>query len=277
MYDIIDLGEYICERKRIDKKQYLQLSEVFENWYFKKLNEVEVDKNLSKPPKNMLKRLALSENEFYEKYINPYKNLSKQDLQTVFRVLAPELLETYIKDDSLPAGCELKLKYDLSSTRKENALSWLLFQVNLLGIFNLSKNLKKILFVPYHQCYYCGKPNFYIRNGEIKKFNLKEILCHKDKCQKSSNPEKHDNCCYAKWVRRRKSLEKALSVVDNLYNDIEIYENEKLSDEQKAILNNKLAKIFIDFCEKQYQENLKINYTIQESDNKAINLLKYSL
>ena len=32
MYDIIDLGEYICERKRIDKKQYLQLSEVFENY-----------------------------------------------------------------------------------------------------------------------------------------------------------------------------------------------------------------------------------------------------
>ena len=78
MYDIIDLGEYICERKRIDKKQYLQLSEVFENWYFKKLNEVEVDKNLSKPPKNMLKRLALSENEFYEKYINPLDLFNQQ-------------------------------------------------------------------------------------------------------------------------------------------------------------------------------------------------------
>ena len=264
-------------KKEACKREYLRLSAVFENWYLKKMKEIEADKNLNKPPKNMLKRLAISENEFYEKYINPYKNLSKQDLETVFKVLAPELIETYIKEGSLLVGCELKLKYDISFTRKENALSWLLFQVDLLGIFKLSKNLKKFLFVPYHQCYYCGKPNYYIRNGKIKKFNLKEILCPKDKCQNSSNPEKHDNCCYAKWVRKRKSLEKALSVVDNLYHDIEDYEDEKLSNEQKDVLNNKLDKIFIDFCENQYQENLKINYTIQESDNKAINLLKISL
>ena len=259
------------------KRKYLRLSEVFENWYLKKMKEIEAEKNLSKPPKNMLKRLAISENEFYEKYINPYKSLSKHDLDTVFKVLAPELIETYTKDNSLPVGCELKLKYDISFTRKENALSWLLFQVDLLDIFNLSKNLEKFLLVPYHQCYYCGKPNYYMKNGKIKKFNLKEILCHKDKCQKSSNPEKHDNCCYAKWVRKRKSLEKALSVADNLYCDIENYEDEKLIDKQKTILNNKLDEIFIDFCENQYQENLKINYTIQESDNKAINLLKHSL
>lgn len=255
------------------KRQYSRLSVVFEDWYLKKMKEIKTMKNLEKPPKNMLKRLAMSEYEFYETYINPFKSLTKQDLNTVFKILAPELLATYTKDESLPYGCELKIKYDLSSTRKENALSWLLFQIDLLGIFNLSRNLDKFLLVPYHQCYYCGKPNFYKRNGIIKKFNLKEILCHKDKCQKSSNPEKHDNCCYAKWVRKRKSLEKALSEVDNLYHEIENYEDEELSNEQKAILDKKLDKVFIDFCEKQYQENLKINYTIQESDNKAVYIL----
>ena len=51
-------------------------------------------------------------------------------------------------------------------------------------------------------------------------FNLKEVFCHKNNCQKSSNPEKHDNCCYAKWVRRRKSLEKSLINAKNLASEI---------------------------------------------------------
>lgn len=114
-------------------------------------------------------------------------------------------------------------------------------------------------------------------HGIIKNFNLKEVFCHKDECQAGSNPDKHDNCCYAKWTRKRKSLEKALDVADNLYHEIENYEDEELSNKQINILNNKSNKIFIDFCEKQYQENLKINYTIQEYDNKAIYLLKYSI
>lgn len=257
------------------KKQYPRLSEVFEDWYLKKLNEIETNRSLKNPPKNMLKRLAISEKEFYNTYIKPFKSLSKQDLNTIFRILAPELLEIYTKESTILFGCELK--YDLSITRKKNALSWLLFQVDLLGIFSLSKNLKKFLIIPYHQCYYCGKPNTYIKNGIIKNFNLKEVFCHRDECKAGSNPDKHDNCCYAKWTRKRKSLEKALDVADNLYHEIENYEDEKLSNKQINILNNKSNKIFIDFCEKQYQENLKINYTIQEYDNKAIYLLKYSI
>ena len=113
----------------------------------------------------MLKRLAISKKEFFDTYIKPYKSLSKKDLNTVFKILAPELIETYtgIKFNigkTLPFNGELKLKYDLSSVRKENALSWLLFQVDLLGIFNLSKKLEDLLIIPYHQCYYCGKPNY---------------------------------------------------------------------------------------------------------------------
>lgn len=262
------------------KPQYTELSKVFEGWYFNKLKEITIDKNLTGPPKNMLKRLAISEDEFYSIYIKPYKSLSRRDLETVFKVLAPELVESYtdIKFDickSMPINGELKIKYDISSTRKENALSWLLFQVELLHIFNLPQKLDTLLEVPYHQCYYCGKPNHYSRNGEIKKFNLKETFCHKNNCQKSSNPEKHDNCCYAKWVRRRKSLEKALKNAKTLAVDIiENYEDNEASLKQINILDNKLNNIFISFCEKQYQENLKINYTIQTANCKAIDLRK---
>ena len=130
------------------KKQYPRLSEVFEDWYLKKLNEIETNRSLKNPPKNMLKRLAISEKEFYNTYIKPFKSLSKQDLNTIFRILAPELLEIYTKESTILFDCELK--YDLSITRKKNALSWLLFQVDLLGIFSLSKNLKKFLIIPYH-------------------------------------------------------------------------------------------------------------------------------
>ena len=265
------------------KAQCPTLSSVFENWYINKLREINVDKNLCSPPKSMLKRLAISKKEFFDTYINPYKSLSKRDLNTVFKILAPELIETYtgIKFNigkTLPFNGELKLKYDLSSVRKENALSWLLFQVDLLGIFNLSQKLEDLLIMPYHQCYYCGKPDYYIKNGETKKFNLKEVFCHKNKCQKSSNPEKHDNCCYAKWVRRRKSLEKSLINAKNLASDIIVdYEDYTASLEQMTILDNKLNKIFTAFCEKQYQENLKIDYTIQTINTKAINLRKYNL
>ena len=262
-------------KKNEIKRQYFRLSRVFENWYFNKLKEIDKNTSLKNPPKNMLKRLAITENEFYETYINPFKSLSKQDLNVIFKILAFELLETYTKESTIIFDSELK--YDLSVTRKRNALSWLLFQVEELGIFNLSPKLKDLLIVPYHQCYYCGKPNSYTKNGTVKKFNLKEIFCHKDKCKSGSNPDKHDNCCYAKWTRRRKSLEKALSVADNLYCEIENYENEELSNEQKSILNSKLDKIFLDFCENQYKENMKINYTIQEHDNKAICLLRYSI
>lgn len=257
------------------KRQYFRLSETFEHWYFNKLNEIDKNKNLKILLDNILSKLAISEDEFYETYINPFKSLSKEDLNTVFSILAPELLEAYTNETTIIFDCELK--FDLSMTRKKNALCWLLFQIEELGIFNLSPRLKKLRIVPFHQCYYCGKPDNYIKNGIIRKFNLKEVYCHNNGCHRGSNPDQHDNCCYAKWTRRRKSLEKALSVADNLYHEIENYENEKLSKEQIFILNNKLDKIFLDFCEKQYQENLKINYTIQEYDNKAICLLQYSI
>ena len=75
------------------KAQYSILSEIFESWYFNKLREITVDKNVKRPPKNLLKKLAMSEKKFYEIYIKPFKSLTKQELNTVFEILAPELLK----------------------------------------------------------------------------------------------------------------------------------------------------------------------------------------
>ena len=58
---------------------------------------------------------------------------------------------------------------------------------------------------------------------------------------------------------------------------IENYEDNDASLEQMNILDDKLNNIFISFCEKQYQENLKIHYTIQTENYKAIDLKKSHL
>ena len=121
------------EIKEEIKEQYLRLSEVFEGWYFNKLKEINKKTSIKNPPRKTLKKLAISKKEFYNIYINPFKNLSKHDLNIVFKLLAFELLETYTKESTIIFDSELK--YDLSMTRKKNALNWLLFQVDLLGIF----------------------------------------------------------------------------------------------------------------------------------------------
>jgi ribosomal protein L24E len=262
--------------KNESKKTYRQLAEIFEKWFINKEKEIQNCKNLDRPPKTLLEKLKITEDEYYQIYIEPYKKLSKEDLKITFRVLAPELVENFIDEDINP-DCELNVVYDLSFARKQNALEWLIFQVENLGFFPLSKKLDDKMNRPYKQCFYCGKPDSYKKGNVEIEFNGKEVYCHKLKCQKSSNPEKHDNCCYAKWTRRRKTLESALKRADELYQDIEEYEQFRLDALQEDLLLGKLENIFIEFCQKQYEENLKIDYTIQTEDIKALCLTDYSL
>lgn len=95
---------------------------------------------------------------------------------------------------------------------------------------------------PVNQCLYCGKPDFYIINNgthDIKiKFNKKRKFCHTYICNdvNQSNPEAHEkDCHYGIWIRK--------------------------TTREKAI------KIFLDFCEKQLKENLKIKYLVQYDEN----------
>lgn len=265
--------------KNATKRKYNQLADVFLDWYSKKEKEIKSNLNIERPPEKLLAKLNITEDEFYDIYIVPYCNLNKEDLKIVFSVLATELSNNYL-DENIYAHCSLSIKYDLLTERKLNALHWTLFQISLLNIFDLPDYFRKRIESPYKQCYYCGKPDFYKINNKIKSFNKKEVFCHNNLCEKSSNPEKHDDCCYAKWTRKRKTLEKALSVNINLYTDIEDYEHGDLNDNQQEFFDNKLEQIFLNFCEQQYQENLKIDYLIRTEEKRdldAINLTSYNL
>lgn len=282
--------------KNKQKAHYEYLAKIFEDWYCKELENVELNKNLDNPPIELLERLNLDKDSFYEKYITPFINLSKNDLETVFRILAPELTDIYTKE-CISINSELIIKYDISATRRKNALEWLLFQVFSLNLFKMPKKLVNSGYKPYNQCFCCGKPDYYVKNKVNIMFSEKERFCHKDTCLKGSNPQKHDNCCYAEWTLKRKTLEKALKILNDKYVEIklinkinkldEIHKFKKISQEENFLnlkkeksIEQQIRKVFIDFCEKQYTENLKIDYMIrtkEKASEPAINLKDYGL
>lgn len=272
-----------------ENKQYKWLQDIFENWYFKKNKEIGIKENIEKIPKNMLKRLGLSKEEFNNIYIKPYTSLSKHDLNIILNVLRAKLIETHAHETN-PIHCEFKL--DIDKERKKNALTWLIFHISLLHIFELPDSIARNVITPYAQCYYCGKPNFYRKNNKTIKFNKKEIFCHKDLCKKGTNTKDHDNCCYELWHTKRKRIQRKLESFIDRYSEIEaklraIELMQKASIANEDDLKNKeiylikinsiksrTKEVLIDFCEKQYKENLKINYTIQTEKTKAKKLKK---
>lgn len=272
-----------------ENKQYRWLQDIFENWYFKKSKEIGIKENIEKIPKNMLKRLGLTKEEFNKIYIKPYTSLSKHDLNITLDVLRAKLIETHAHKTN-PVHYEFKL--DIDKERKNNALTWLIFHISLLHIFELPNSITRNVITPYEQCYYCGKPNFYRKNNKTIKFNKKEIFCHKDLCKKGTNTKDHDNCCYELWHTKRKKIQRTLDSLIDRYSEIEakvraIELLQKASIANEDDLKNKeiylikinsiksrTKEVLIDFCEKQYRENLKINYTIQTEKAKAIKLKK---
>lgn len=167
----------------------------------------------------------------------------------------------------------MTIKYDISAARKKNALEWLLFQIFSLKLFKMPKRLINLGYKPYNQCLYCGKPNYYVKNKINIMFSGKEKFCHKDNCLKGSNPQKHDNCCYAKWTLKRKTLEKTLKLLNDKYIEIKHINNlnrllekggvKNISEKDKFFnikkekdIEQQIYNVFIAFCEKQYKENL---------------------
>ena len=201
-----------------ENKQYRWLQDIFENWYFKKSKEIGIKENIEKIPKNMLKRLGLTKEEFNKIYIKPYMSLSKHDLNITLDVLRAKLIETHAHKTN-PVHYEFKL--DIDKERKNNALTWLIFHISLLHIFELPNSITRNVITPYEQCYYCGKPNFYRKNNKTIKFNKKEIFCHKDLCKKGTNTKDHDNCCYELWHTKRKKIQRTLDSLIDRYSEIE--------------------------------------------------------
>lgn len=259
-------------KKDEPKKEIPFLAEEFERWYGEMYDKIDSFKNKKSPTKKMLERLNLSEEKYYQIYIEPYRHLNKQELEATLNLLAPEIVHLYLKEGIDPK-CNLTINMDVDFQRKENALDWLLFQVAELNFFTWSPKLYNKIQVPKNQCFYCGQPDFYIKFGQIK-FNGRDRFCHKIGCQKGANPEKHvDGCCYKNWARRKKTLEDKLDkACVEFYEKREDFEDGKLSRDKELRITQKARKVFIEFCEKQYAENLKINYTIQEGPEPALNL-----
>jgi|GEM_PF-1752417 len=263
-----------------DELQFLQSE--FEDWYHKTYDEAGGNAvSLDTPPAEMLRRLKLSEEEYYNIYIEPYVNLTKEDLETTFKILAPELAAVHM-EEILPL-CTLRLNLDLKIQRKLNALDWLLFQVAELCLFKLSPNLYKKTWTPEKQCFYCGRPDFYERKESDKikiiKFNGRNRFCHVSGCGKGTNPEKHqDGCCYKNWARMKKTLEQALKrVCEEIYKNPMDFDEGRFDRDEEIKIREEAKKIFIEFCEKQYRKNLKINYTIQSELGPAVNLIDFYL
>lgn len=270
-------------------KQYKWLQDICGNWYFEKSKEIGIKENIEIIPKNMLKKLGLTKEEFDNVYIKPYTSLFKHDLNIILEALRVKLIETHAQD-TIPICYELKL--DVEKERKNNALIWLIFHISLLHIFELPDSIAKNVITPYEQCYYCGKPNFYRKNNKTIKFNKKEIFCHKDLCKKGTNTKDHDNCCYVLWHTKRKKIQRTLDTLIDKHLEteakiraIELLQKASMANEndlknKEVYLNkinnikNRMKEVLIDFCEKQYKENLKINYTIQTEKTKAKKLKK---
>lgn len=89
-------------------KQYKWLQDICGNWYFEKSKEIGIKENIEIIPKNMLKKLGLTKEEFDNVYIKPYTSLSKHDLNIILEALRVKLIETHAQD-TIPICYEFKL------------------------------------------------------------------------------------------------------------------------------------------------------------------------
>lgn len=221
------------------------LQEPFEEWYNEKADEIyDSGERAAKILKNHYEKSNI---DFYKSYIEPIKNMSKIERETFFKALA-----FYLAEDYSPIPDKVKYTITQGMDPMPNALDWLLVQVFNLNLFEFDISLLERGAEPINQCIYCGKPDFYIINNgthdiEIK-FNKKRKFCHTYICNdvNQSNPEAHEkDCHYGIWIRKKKSLIERMSQAPR----------------EKAI------KIFLNFCEKQLKENLKIKYLVQYTEN----------
>lgn len=223
----------------------------FEKWFLEKyknpLNELLYDDT----PKEILIAKGLNQKEFYKKYIQPYMDLDENHLEMVLKALCVNL-----KEKTTSHNYSYNICKQPKSCRQLNALQWLLPQIVDLKLFELPEKVKTYYKKPYKQCLYCGKPNFYIRNNKQIAFTESKHLCHHDNCDMAqTNLGDHDiNCHYKKWKQKKKNLNQTIIRNSKFYN------GDKWHD---VNVDNKLIRTFLDFCDKQYEENLNIEYTIQ--------------
>lgn len=222
----------------------------FEKWFLGKYTDALKELKSDDTPKEFLKTYGLNQKEFYKKYIEPFADLDEKSLEIALKALCVNLRETTSFDYSYVICKQPR------SSRQLNALQWLLPQVVDLKLFELPDKVKVYYKKPEKQCLYCGKPNFYIRNNKEIAFSEKVHLCHHDNCDMTqTNLGDHDtNCHYKTWRQKKKNLNQTI------IRNSKFYDGDKWHD---VNVDNKLIRIFLEFCDSQYKENQNIEYTIQ--------------
>lgn len=248
------------------KNKYAKsLKESFIKWLEEKGNEVyDIGETAAE---TLPKALNLEQNVFYDKYIKPIADLSKLQRHVFFKTLSYHLADKYS-----PLPYVIKYSINQNIDLRPNALDWLLVHVRNLNLFEFDEKIPYECPEPYNQCIFCGRPDSYrIKDGRkelIINFDKKKHFCHEFDCHNIgiSNPEVHEpNCHYAIWARKKKTL------IDRIKHS---------RSKERAI------EIFLDFCEKQFQENMTIKYFVQkyeytleeyvdlEDENKIVKPLK---
>lgn len=237
--------------KQSSNKNLNVLKAPFENWFLERYTKGLNELNYEPYPKALLKAKGLSQTEFDKKYIQPFIDLDENLLEIALKSLCVNLKEKISSPDYSYTLCKQP-----RIGRQLNALQWLLVQVVDLGLFELPNKLNQYYKKPYNQCLYCGKPDFYIRNKKEIAFNEKIRFCHHDNCDMTqTNFGDHDiNCHYKMWKQKKKNLHQTILRNSKFYN------GDKWHD---INVDNKLIRTFLDFCENQFNDNLKIDYTIQ--------------
>ena len=158
----------------------------------------------------------------------------------------------YYYSDWIPKSAPVMCITDFHCSNFPNALNWTLVNVYELNFFDMAD----IDFdIPYNQCRYCGKPDFYEHESGQREFNKKAKYCHKSDCKHlsdstGSKPLNHSECHWGEFALKKKTLYQQMKAC-------------KKSNEEK---NN----LFRNFCETRLQDNLDVQWTIQTQNKKAI-------
>lgn len=209
----------------------------------------------------LLETLKMSKEDFIERFINPYRNLSLTELLAVAKIQT-ELCNRELK---------LPLFFSIRPLLEQymNALEWTISNIADLGWFELGEEVFLFYKVPYKQCHLCGKLDT-DRQSPPKSFGENHLLrCHAPGCfsedKDTGNLIHTDDCCAMKWDTERENLRISINRIFDRKNKTAV------NREESAI------KVFLGFCDKRLlfnQESLR--NTINTIETRSIEIESYN-
>lgn len=186
--------------------------------------------------------------DFIRKIIDPIKQLEPSKISLLL-----EALNFYV-------GGIKEIRFRLEKTRHKKAVEWLFVDVHELGLSGLklfmthdevfsgllasptqevvslvNDTIKDPVFLPFKQCYFCGKRPLKGKRGKAKR-------CHDEDCPTSnSDLSQHRNCCFRQWAVIKGALRRKLNA------------SRTESDQRQ---------VFRAFLESRYQENLDKRFDV---------------